>query len=114
VYYKISADPLAFGSQAGVVLRSTDGNVPSSSPYNVWTPVGGDNGSIVVNAGSSTDVFVSTDLGKSWVRQATSAPESYTRSLRVMKDDSKVLIVGGGPITGDGSTNEVTATQITV
>jgi len=115
-YYKIAHDPLSFGSVVGQAVVATDHFVPSSSPYNTWTPKGGRNGTLIMNAASSNDLFINTNLGLGpWTRLSSPSPASYTRSLRVTPwDESQILIVGGGPITGDGSTNEVTDTVQTV
>mgnify|MGYP001041140505 CR=1 FL=1 len=49
VYYKISADPEAFGSATDQVLRATDGTIPSGAPYVTWLPAGGPNGTLAVS-----------------------------------------------------------------
>lgn len=97
VYFKIVSDPEQFGPATGVILKATDGTIPSSSPYVVWSSVGGANGTIIVSAYSHSDVFINTQLGQGpWKRVATPESTSYTRHLRVLKDQSKLLIMGGG------------------
>src|SRR5205823_5962347 len=63
VYYKISADPEAFGSVTGIPLRTTDGTVPTSSPYVVWLPTGGTDGTLAVSANSTGELFLNTQNG---------------------------------------------------
>lgn len=93
----------------GRAIKPRNAAVPSSSPYNVWTPQGGKNGTLIANAGSSSDIFINQAYGEGeWLAVKTEAPASYSRSLAIdMFDDSTLFIVGGGPITGNGSTNAV-------
>lgn len=114
VYYRISNSPLTFDEKPGQVLRATDGTVPVGSPYNVWTPEGGPLGTIIVSDGESSEVFLNHNLGApgSWVKVETPAGASYTRSLMVMPDTSRVMIVAGGVLGGEH--NSVLATTIDV
>lgn len=110
VYLKLASDPEKFGAATGLPLRTTDGYIPTGSPYVVWTPVGpGKNGTVIVSAHSSGDVYVNTALaepGTPWRRVATPEKNAYTRHLRVLKDQSKLLIMGGGQLP-PSSTNVV-------
>jgi hypothetical protein len=112
VTYRISSDPENFASAPPVQLVTTTGYSPGSSPYNVWTPYGGVNGTIIVNAYSSGSIFVNQALGEGpWREIKTPAPGAYTRMLRIMKEDPKMLLInGGGPL--GGSRNMVTVTMI--
>ncbi|RLL99625.1 hypothetical protein CFD26_108296 [Aspergillus turcosus] len=112
VYFRISSDPENFAAAPGVRLVTTTGYTPSSSPYVVWSPYGGVNGTIIVNAYSSGSIFVNQALGEGpWREIKTPAPGAYTRMLRVMAEDPKmVLINGAGPL--GGSNNKVTVTMI--
>ncbi|KAK4103761.1 glycoside hydrolase family 93 protein [Parathielavia hyrcaniae] len=110
VFFKVVSDPEAFGAAEGAVLRTTDGYVPTGSPYVVWSPVGGANGTIIASAHSSGDVYVNTGLaepGTPWRRVATPQPNAYTRHLRVLSNDpSKLLIMGAGQLP-PSTTNKV-------
>lgn len=114
VYYRISTDPLNFNASTGQVLRATDGSVPISSPYVVWTPVGSPLGTIVVSCGTTGEIYLNHGLGApgAWTRVSTPEGTSYSRSLRVLGDQSKVLIVGGGVLSG--TDNSVTASVVDV
>ena len=57
VYYRVANNPLEFNNSIGRPIIATDGTVPVSSPYNVWTPVGGSLGTIVVSCGTLSEVF---------------------------------------------------------
>jgi hypothetical protein len=113
VYYRLSADPLAFNSAPGQVLRATDGTIPTSSPYVVWSPFGGANGTIAVSSNSNREIFLNTGLaagGSRWVKTTTPASASYSRSLRVMPNSTELMILGAGVLSG--SNNWVNASII--
>ena len=114
VYYRITTDPLNFNASTGVVLRATDGSVPVSSPYVVWTPVGGPLGTIVVSCGTTSDIYLNHGLGApgAWTKVETPEGASYSRSLRVLKDQREILVVGGGVLGGEA--NAVTASVVDV
>ncbi|GAA2524056.1 RICIN domain-containing protein [Streptomyces longisporus] len=98
VYYKISADPEAFGSVTGQVLRATDGYVPSSAPYVTWLPTGGPNGTLAVSAQSSTDLFLNTQNGaaNAWTRIQSTVPGGYSRGMLPLADGHSLLVLSGG------------------
>jgi hypothetical protein len=97
VYFKMVSDPEKFGAATGFSLQSIDGVIPTGSPYVVWSPVGGKNGTIIVSASSSSDVYINKALGEGpWTSVATPEKAAYTRHLRVLKDKKKLLIMGGG------------------
>jgi hypothetical protein len=110
-YYRISDDPTKFNSAPGQVVRATDGTVPTSSPYITWSPAGGANGTLAVNAASDTDVYLNRCLGapNAWTRVATTEIASYSRNLRALPNDI-LLITGGGPL--GGSDNSVTTSSM--
>ncbi|KAF2822516.1 glycoside hydrolase family 93 protein [Ophiobolus disseminans] len=111
VFYKIASDPEQFGAATGVGIKATDGTIPTGSPYVVWSPVGGKNGTIIVSAHSSGDIYINKGLGEGpWVKVATPEKSHYTRHLRVLKDSNKLLIMGGGQLP-PSTTNKV---QVTV
>ncbi|KAF2843354.1 glycoside hydrolase family 93 protein [Patellaria atrata CBS 101060] len=114
IYYRMSADPLNFRAAPEQVLRATDGTIPTSSPYVVWTPAGGSSGTIVVSANSHSEVFINKNLGavNSWVKMATPSSRSYTRSLLTLPSKNDILIVGAGVLNGNN--NAVTAETIRV
>lgn len=110
VFYRLSADPEKFGSAKDHQLITTDGTIPKGSPYNVWTPTGGKNGTIIVSCGTSSDIYINRGLGEAgtpWIRLASPEKQSYTRHLRVLKDPKKLLIMGGGILPPTTTTNQV-------
>ena len=114
-YYRLSADPLAFDAAPGYRIVATDGTAPSSGPYVVWTPAGGENGTIVAIASSHAAVFLNTALaapGSAWRKVATPQTRSYTQSLRVLPDPNLILLIGGGSL--GGSANKVTVSVMNI
>ncbi|MDX2547443.1 RICIN domain-containing protein [Streptomyces sp. WI04-05B] len=98
VYYKISADPEAFDSVTGIPLRSTDGAVPTSTPYITWLPTGGPNGTLVVSAYSTGDLFLNTAGGAAdtWTRINSAVAGGYSRGLLPLADGHSLLVLSGG------------------
>lgn len=114
VYYKIVDDPEKFGAATGISLKATDGTIPTGSPYVVWSSVGGANGTLIVSAHSGGDIFVNKGLGQgAWRKVATPEGNSYTRHLRVLKDETKLLIMGGGQLP-PSTTNKITVTVMDI
>jgi hypothetical protein len=112
-YYRISDSPLAFGSAQGLPISTPDGTHPQGSPYCVWSPVGGANGSIIVSTGTRSEVFVNKALGDvgAWEKVETGERVSYTRSLRLDYDGRRLLIAGGGSLP-PSKNNSVTVGSI--
>ncbi|KAL3421094.1 bnr asp-box repeat domain protein [Phlyctema vagabunda] len=102
VYYRISNSPLTFNSAPGQILNA-NGNVPTSSPYIVWSPSGGVNGTLAVSANSATQIFINTKLGDpaSWVVYNTPQSGAYSRHLRVMDNPDNLLIMSAGYLGGN-------------
>ncbi|GAA1962894.1 RICIN domain-containing protein [Kitasatospora viridis] len=107
VYYKIAADPEAFGSVTGVQLVTTDNIHPQANPYVTWLPTGGPNGTIVVQAYSDNQLYESTDNGTTWVRMFSNTVSGYSRGLLPLADGKSLLVTRGGVLTTNG-TNKVT------
>ncbi|EME42452.1 glycoside hydrolase family 93 protein [Dothistroma septosporum NZE10] len=113
VYYRLSESPLTFNQAGyGQVIRATDGKLPVGSPYNVWTPAGGENGTILVSCGGDEGLWVSKDLTATWTYGNTTEKTSYSRSLLVEQDEKTILIVGAGVLSG--THNNVTASTVGV
>ena len=82
VHYKISDSLTSWDAEDNGKVLSADGKQLGSSPWCVWTPAGGECGTLFVTgkfmaAGSSstgTDIFVSTDYGKTWETIANPLP----------------------------------------
>ncbi|KAK8206696.1 hypothetical protein M8818_004530 [Zalaria obscura] len=114
VYYRINDNPLDFNNSPGQALISIDGTVPVSSPYVVWTPSGGPLGTIAVSCGTYSEIFLNHASGApgAWIKAETQEPISYTRSLRVLPNENRILIAGGGVLSG--TNNSVTASVVDI
>jgi hypothetical protein len=121
LYYKIVDDPTKFNDAEGIPLIATDGTVPTGSPYNAWSPVGGKNGTLIASAhnGEGTDangseIYINKGLGHGpWIRVPTPEGSSYTREIKVLNDPSKLLIIGGGQLP-PSTTNQITVTVMDI
>lgn len=111
VYYRISDSPLTFNSSVGYPIIA-GGLQPEGSPYLVWSPVGGANGTLAVSCGGLTQVFLNKQLGdvNSWTVLEAPGDYSYTRHLRIMPQKQHLLIMGGGHL--GGSNNNVSVSVI--
>ncbi|KAH8833918.1 BNR/Asp-box repeat protein, partial [Flagelloscypha sp. PMI_526] len=112
-YYRISDSPLTFQSEEGYNIQATTGEQTKSSPFVVWTPHGGTNGTIVVSANSHSGLFLNTELGapgSPWIYLASNATRGYARDLRVLPSNNQILMTCGGSL--GGSSNAVRATVL--
>ncbi|KAJ5211308.1 Neuraminidase, partial [Penicillium cf. griseofulvum] len=97
-YYRLSASPFDFRFAYGYPIV-VDGIQPSSSPYVVWSPVGGVNGTIVVSDADHGSIFTNRANGQpdQWEIHATPQPAAYSRSLHVFaKHPDHLMILGAG------------------
>lgn len=109
VHYRLGADPLNMLRAPAYSLVSDRGTRPVSSPYVVWSSVGGGNGAIILSCGTSSSIFVNRNLGdpNAWVEYGTPQPRAYTRGLMLYReDDTMMLIIGAGHLP-PSSTNYV-------
>ncbi|KAJ8130785.1 hypothetical protein O1611_g2841 [Lasiodiplodia mahajangana] len=114
VHYRLTSDPLNVLSAPSYTLRSTAGSTTTSSPFVVWSSVGGANGTIILSGGSASNIFVNQNLGdpSSWVEHTTPQPNAYARSMVLFQDDdSKMLLIGAGRLP-PSSTNYVSVSVI--
>ena len=109
VYYRIADSPLEFGGATGYPVIAPGTVQPTSSPYVTWTPAGGVNGSVLVSCGSLTEVFVNKRLGAqgAWEAVETPAGVSYTRHLRVLREDPNLLLIAGAGVLPPATNNSV-------
>lgn len=115
VYYRLSEDPESFGSADHQVINA-GGSVPNGSPYVVWTPAGGDDGTIVVSSGCCSELWINKALGAAdaWEVIATPEPRSYTRSLLVFEEDPSFILIAGAGVLPPSTTNQVTVSVIQI
>ncbi|KAJ5978947.1 hypothetical protein N7501_002289 [Penicillium viridicatum] len=110
IYYRLSSDPENIASAPGRRLVVSSGTQPTSSPYAVWTPYGGENGTIIASSGTQSTLFINKALGEGEWTEITSPEEhGYTRSLRVLSEDGgRYLVVHSAGVLS-GTNNRVSA-----
>lgn len=108
VFYHIAKSPLEFYNDdaAGKPIIA-NGFQPSASPYVVWSPVGGVNGTIVVSDADHYGVFTNTMLGAEdqWRYHHTEHMPSYSRALAVWRNQPEKLAIIDAAAYDDAATN---------
>jgi hypothetical protein len=106
------------GSHPNMLLKAANtGGIPSASPYVVWTPTGGVNGTVIVSDGTFESLWLNTQYGAphAWVEVPNVHGIGYSPCLMVMPDESEIMIFNGGNIYGaNPNGTEVTAAEWTV
>lgn len=103
VHYKIASSPFEFANAEPMLLKASDGTIPSACPYTVWTPVGpSPKGTVVLSDGTYSELFINTNYGdpEDWVKVPSGKGIAYSRQLRVMPDERVILVVNGGIYAG--------------
>ncbi|KAI0972799.1 family 93 glycoside hydrolase [Xylaria arbuscula] len=114
IHYRLTRNPLGVLSAPSYTLKSTSGSTITSSPFAVWSSVGGSNGTIILSGSSASNIFINQKIGdpSSWVEHTTPQPNAYARSMVLFQeDDSKMLIIGAGHLP-PSSTNYVSASVV--
>jgi hypothetical protein len=106
VYYKLSDDGLDWARQRNLEIRTVDNYTPGSTPYCVWTPAGGANGTIIVSGRvpldpAGGDFVVNYNNGEGpWYRMRTPisygrgrGSAGYSRSMVVSQDGKELYTV---------------------
>jgi len=106
VYYKLSDDGLDWTRRSNLEIRTVDNYKPGSTPYCVWTPVGGQNGTIIVSGRIphdpvGGDFVVNYNNGEgNWYRMRTPisygsgrSSAGYSRSMVVSQDGKEIYSV---------------------
>ncbi|KAM0553245.1 hypothetical protein ACHAPJ_007534 [Fusarium lateritium] len=115
VYYRLSKDPLKFLNKPHHQVISNVGGKPAGSPYVIWTPYGGKNGTIVVSSGTMSEIFTNQALGdeSAWKQWKVPQPTAYTRALLTYKEDPDLLLImGAGILPPAGGNNTVSASAV--
>ncbi|KAI1341457.1 glycoside hydrolase family 93 protein [Xylariaceae sp. FL0016] len=115
IHYRMTSNPLDInGASTTYTMKSTKGTNPSSSPYVVWSSIGGANGSIVLSAGSASQIFVNRKLGdpSAWIEYSTPQPNAYARGLALLQGSDNMLVIIGAGSLPPSSTNKVSVSTI--
>ncbi|KAK6851029.1 hypothetical protein PG987_000663 [Apiospora arundinis] len=112
IHYRLPQSPVNNVNAAqDFSLKSDKGNRPTSSPnVVVWN-----NDTIVLSAGSGSQVFVNRKLGdpNAWVEYATPQPAAYSRGIMLLgKDDPDALLLIGAGGLPPSTTNRVSVSVI--
>lgn len=103
VYYVMADSPLDFRLNEGLPIVIDDKIAPNASPYVVWSPVGGANGTIIVSDADNAPVYTNRAGGAvdKWEIHQTPAGATYSRAIHVLKNHPDNLLIFGGEIFDD-------------
>jgi hypothetical protein len=105
VYYRLADKPTKFDSSPSIPIVINGNFAPNASPYVVWTPVGGGNGTIIVSDADYSEVYTNRYGGDpdKWERHATGQPAAYSRALHIFqKHTDKLTVISGATFDADG------------
>lgn len=98
VYYVMADSPLDFRLSKGQPIVINNTTAPNASPYVVWSPLGGPNGTIIVSDADRPQVYTNRyggDVDK-WEEHGTPAGAVYSRAIQIFnKYPNKLMIYGG-------------------
>ncbi|KAL5376270.1 hypothetical protein DPSP01_010620 [Paraphaeosphaeria sporulosa] len=98
VYYVMADSPLEFGKEKGRPIVINNTTAPNASPYVVWSPIGGPNGTIIVSDADRPQVYTNRfggDVDK-WEEHGTPAGAVYSRAIQISKKYPDHLTIYGG------------------
>ena len=103
VYYVLADSPKDFRLSAGQPIVINNATAPNASPYVVWTPFGGPNGTIVVSDADRARVYTNRRGGDvdAWEEHGTPAGATYSRAIHISKKRPERLGVFGGETFDD-------------
>ncbi|KAL2021294.1 hypothetical protein VTK56DRAFT_7373 [Thermocarpiscus australiensis] len=108
VHYRLASDPRSFDAAEPVpVLVTINGTqvAPNASPYVVWSPAGGPQGTIIVSDADHSAVYVNRAGGDpdKWELKESGQPAAYSRALHVIeKNPDRLMVIGGDTFDGNG------------
>ena len=98
VFYVLADSPLEFDKEEGLPIVINNTTAPNASPYVVWSPLGGPNGTIVVSDADRAQVYTNQfggDIDK-WEEHGTPAGAVYSRAIQINKNYPDRLTLYGG------------------
>jgi hypothetical protein len=103
VYCRMADSPLEFDKAEGIPIVINNEFAPNASPYVVWSPVGGPNGTIVVSDADNSPVYTNRAGGDpdKWERHLVPHPPAYSRALHIFdKYPDHLMIISGATFDG--------------
>jgi hypothetical protein len=116
VYYRLADSPLDFRLSEGLPIIINNERAPNASPYVVWSPVGGPNGTIVVSDADNPEVYTNRfggDVNK-WEVHKTPAGAVYSRAIQILDGYPDHLLIYGGETFDDMGKHLLTPFSATV
>ncbi|KAI6357904.1 hypothetical protein MCOR25_007514 [Pyricularia grisea] len=115
VHYRIASNPLLFDSAEDHPIVIGGNFAPNASPYVVWSPVGGPNGTIVVSDADYDEVYTNRFGGDpdKWVKNYSPQPGAYSRALHVFRNNTDHLMILGGS-KFDGGPPDLTLSVVSI
>ncbi|EMD97619.1 glycoside hydrolase family 93 protein, partial [Bipolaris maydis C5] len=103
VYYVMADSPLDFRKSVGRPIVINNSTVPNASPYVVWSPIGGPQGTIIVSDADRRQVYTNSHGGAldKWEEHATPAGAVYSRAIQIFKKRPDHLMIYGGETYDD-------------
>lgn len=98
VFYVMADSPLDFRKSEGLPIVINNTTAPNASPYVVWSPLGGPNGTIVVSDADRPQVYTNRfggDVNK-WEEHGVPAGATYSRAIQISKRYPNRLTIYGG------------------
>lgn len=105
VHYRLADKPTEFDAAESIPIVIGGEFAPNASPYVVWSPVGGPNGTIVVSDADNSEVYTNRRGGDpdAWEMHPTGQPPAYSRALHVFaRDPDKLAVIGGATFDSGG------------
>lgn len=115
VHYVIADTPLEFGQNPDIPLVVDNTTAPNASPYVVWTPYGGPNGTLVVSDADNRGVFTNQFGGDpaQWQLHATPEGNVYSRAVQILRGRPDHLLIYGGDSYNDQAAGIKTPFSVT-
>jgi hypothetical protein len=105
VHYRLADKPTEFDAAESTPLVIDNNFAPNASPYVVWSPVGGPNGTIIVSDADYSEVYTNRRGGDrdAWERRYSGHPAAYSRALHIFeKHPDRLAVIGGATFDAGG------------
>jgi len=115
VWYRFADSPLDFDSGESQPILVNNKTEAGSSPYVVWSPVGGPNGTIIVTEGRHSEIFINRFGGAvdKWETRPVAEPQAYARAVHVLRNRPDHLLVIGASLDKTSLPLSVTSVNLT-